>query len=87
MTEQIADPLPRLPRAAAAELSAHQSSIAALASDLRVSETEVLDAYAFELGQFVDARIQMFVPLLVGKRVRRRLLGLHKDLTARTSRH
>ena len=52
----------------------------------------MLDAYASEFRQFVDARIQMFVPLLVGKRVRRKLLSLHKDclhkdLTAHTLRH
>jgi hypothetical protein len=52
-----------------------------------VSETEVLDAYASELERFLDVRIQMFVPLLVGRRVRRKLLALHKDLTARASRH
>jgi hypothetical protein len=51
--------------------------IGALASELHVSETEVLDAYESELAQFVDAKIQMFVPLLVAKRVRRKLLALH----------
>jgi hypothetical protein len=39
-------------------------AIAALASDLHVSENAVRDAYESKLGQFVDARIQMFVPLL-----------------------
>jgi hypothetical protein len=77
MTEQTADPRPSLPRPAVAGLSEYRSVIAALAHELHVSETEVLDAYESEFKRFGDARIQMFVPLLVEKRVRRKLRDLH----------
>jgi hypothetical protein len=65
MTEQTADPRPSPPRADATGLFQHRSAIAALARDLQVSETEVQNAYESELEWFVDARIQMFVPVLV----------------------
>ena len=67
MTEQPADASPSLPRASVAGLDAHRFAITDLVNDLHVNETEVLEAYKSELGEFLDARIQMFVPLLVGK--------------------
>jgi hypothetical protein len=77
MVEQSPDPRSPAPRAPLARAPIHRSTVAALANDLHVNEAEVLDAYESELGQFVDARIQMFVPVLVAKRVRRKLLGLN----------
>src|SRR5262249_300203 len=77
MTEQPADAPPSLPRASVAGLDAHRFAIAELASDLRVGEVEGQNAYESELREFADARIQMFVPLLVGKRVRKKLLSRH----------
>jgi hypothetical protein len=73
MVEQSPDPRPPAPRTRLAEAPIHRSTVAALANDLRVNEAEVLEAYESELRQFADAKIQVFVPLLVGKRVRRRL--------------
>jgi len=75
MTAQTADPRSSLRGPAVAGV--FKSAIAELARDLQVSETEVLDAYESEFKRFGDARIQMFVPVLVEKRVRRKLRGLH----------
>ncbi len=51
----------------------HRKAIVDLASELRVEPADVERVYESELAAFADARVRGFVPILVGRRVRRRV--------------